>query len=104
MPPFNQEAYDCLTSPNCTNPVATQLKDNKAITGLNKNFSAAAPELRAFFEKVHMPSAVIDSTLGWIETEGKDVEEAATYFLKTHPEVWKSWVPDNVAERVQKAL
>lgn len=104
LPPFNQEAYDCLTSPNCANPVATQFKDNKAITGLNKTFSAAAPELRAFFEKVHMPSAVIDSTLGWIETEGKDVEEAATYFLKTHPEVWKTWVPDEVAQRVQKAL
>ncbi len=104
LPPFDQQAYDCLTNPKCDKPVATQFKDNKAVTGLNKAFSAAAPQLRAFFEKVHMPEAVIDSTLGWIETEGKDPEEAAMYFLNTHPEVWKQWVPEDVAQRVQSAL
>lgn len=104
LPAFDQTAYTCLTNPKCEKPVATQFKDNPVVTGLNTGFSKSAPQLRAFFEKVSMPGPVIDSTLGWIETEGKDAEEAATHFLTKHPEVWKTWVPEDVAQRVQSAL
>ena len=51
-----------------------------------------------------MPAAVIDGTLGWIEVEKKEVEEAVPYFFKQHPEVWRAWVPEDVANRVQAAL
>ena len=104
LPAFDQAAYTCLTNPKCEKPTPTQFKDNPVVTGLNTQFSQSAPKLRAFFEKVHMPAEVMDSTLGWIETEGKDVEEAAMYFMNKHAEVWKGWVPADVAERVQAGL
>ncbi len=104
LPPFDQVAYTCITSPNCKDPKPTEFKTMPVVTGLNRDFSAAAPKLRAFFEKVQMPVKVIDGTLGWLEVEKKEVEEAVPYFFKQHPEVWRAWVPEDVANRVQAAL
>jgi glycine betaine/proline transport system substrate-binding protein len=104
LPPFDQAAYTCMTSPHCKTPKATDFKTIAVVTGLNRDFSLAAPKLRAFFEKVHMPTDVIDATLGWIEIEKKEVEEATSHFLQQYPNVWRAWVPAEVAKRVQAAL
>lgn len=104
LPAFDQDAYTCMTNPKCENPRPTEFKGNPVVTGLNTDFAKAAPQLREFFTKVSMPAEAIDSTLGWIETEGKDVEEAALHFLKTRPEIWNKWVPAEVASRVQAGL
>lgn len=104
LPPFDQAAYACITDPKCANPVPTEFKPSKAVTGLNAQFAKQAPQLHAFFEKLHVPGAVIDDTLGWLENEGAEPEDAALYFLRTYPKVWHTWVPADVAERVQAKL
>jgi len=104
LPAFDQQAYTCLTDPNCPNPVPTEFKPNPVVTGLNAEFARQAPALKAFFEKVAMPDEVIGGTLGWLENEGAEIDEAARYFLVHHAAVWRQWVPPEVAERVQAAL
>ncbi len=51
-----------------------------------------------------MPEDAIDATLGWLENEGKEPEDAARYFLKQYGEVWRQWIPADTAARVQAAL
>ncbi|MOA21498.1 hypothetical protein D3C78_1419930 [compost metagenome] len=51
-----------------------------------------------------MPDDAIDATLGWLENEGKEPEDAARYFLKQYGPVWRQWMPADVADRVQAAL
>lgn len=104
LPAFNQDAYTCLTDPQCENPVATEFKPNKVVTGLNAEFARQAPQLQAFFEKLSMPDTAIDDTLGWLENQGAEPDEAALYFLRKYPDVWRKWVPNDVAERVQAKL
>ncbi|MVW77927.1 ABC transporter substrate-binding protein [Bordetella sp. 02P26C-1] len=104
LPPFDAAAYTCLTDPNCADPVATEFKSNRAVTGMNTDFARAAPQLTEFFTKLTVPGPVIDDTLGWLETEQAEPEEAALYFLRKYPEVWKKWVPEDVATRVQAKL
>lgn len=104
LPPYDEKAYACITDPQCENPVPTELRSNKAVTGLNADFAKRAPILTEFFTKLHLPKAVVDDTLGWLEREEKEPDEAAMYFLKQHADVWKTWVPEDVAQRVQAAL
>lgn len=104
LPAFDQQAYTCMTDPKCADPVATEFKPNPVVTGLNAEFAKSAPQLTAFFTKLSVPDEAIDATLGWLENEGKEPEEAAQYFLKQYGKVWREWVPAEVATRVQAAL
>lgn len=31
-----------------------------------------------------------------------EAKEAATWWMKKHPDIWTKWVPDDVAEKVKK--
>ncbi|MEI2415919.1 ABC transporter substrate-binding protein [Orrella sp. JC864] len=104
LPPYDAQAYTCLTDPKCEDPVPTAFRVNKVVTGLNAEFARKAPRLTEFFSRLHMPEAVIDDTLGWMEREGAEAEAAAQYFFKRHSQVWRGWLPPEVAERVQAAL
>ena len=104
LPAFDQAAYTCLTDPKCAKPVATEFKPNPVVTGVNAAFAKEAPQLAAFLAKLTVPSDAIDATLGWLETEGKEPEEAARYFLKQYGPVWRQWMPEDAAQRVQAAL
>ena len=104
LPAFDQTAYTCLTDPKCAKPVATEFKPNPVVTGVNSAFAKEAPQLAAFLAKLTIPGDAIDATLGWLETEGKEPEEAARYFLKQYGAVWRQWMPVDAAERVQAAL
>lgn len=104
LPAFDQTAYTCLTDPKCAKPVATEFKPNPVVTGVNAAFAKEAPQLAAFLVKLTIPGDAIDATLGWLETEGKEPEEAARYFLKQYGPVWRQWMPQDTAQRVQAAL
>ncbi|MGY6271644.1 ABC transporter substrate-binding protein [Achromobacter denitrificans] len=104
LPPFDQQAYTCMTDPKCAHPVATEFKPNPVVTGLNAGFAKEAPRLADFFAKLAVPEDAIDDTLGWLENEGKEPEDAARYFLKRYGEVWRQWMPADAAARVQAAL
>ena len=104
LPPFDPDAYRCITDPKCTNPVATEFKAQPVVTGLNTDFARQAPQLQAFFSSIKISGKAIDGTLGWLENEGAEPEDAARYFLKTYDDEWRAWVPAEVAQRVQAAL
>ena len=104
LPPFDQEAYTCMTDPKCEHPVATEFKPNPVVTGLNAEFARQAPQLAAFFARLAVPDDAIDATLGWLENEGKEPEDAARYFLKQYGAVWRQWMPADAAARVEAAL
>lgn len=104
LPPFDQAAYTCMTDPKCAKPVATEFKPNPVVTGVNAAFAKEAPKITEFLTKLTVPDEAIDATLGWLETEGKEPEDAARYFLKQYGQVWRQWMPADAADRVQAAL
>ncbi|MNL66265.1 Substrate binding domain of ABC-type glycine betaine transport system [compost metagenome] len=93
-----------MTDPKCSSPVATEFKPNPVVTGVNAAFAKEAPRLTEFLSRLTVPDDAIDATLGWLETEGKEPEDAARYFLKQYASVWRQWMPADVADRVQAAL
>ena len=63
-----------------------------------------SPEIVAFVDKYTLPSKVVSKFLTHLEKEaGGDAKTTAIHFLKTD-KVWKSWVPAEVARKVEAAL
>lgn len=93
-----------MTDPRCAKPVPTEFKPNPVVTGLNADFARQAPALHRFFEALTVPDEAIGATLGWLENEKAEADDAALYFLRQYGDVWKKWVPADVAQRVQAAL
>jgi ABC-type proline/glycine betaine transport system substrate-binding protein len=67
-------------------------------------FKAQYPELVAFFEKVDLPIDLLNHTLGQMSEKRLQPRQVAEAFLRDQPQVWKAWVPGEVAERVTAQL
>ncbi len=47
---------------------------------------------------------IVGEALAYMRTENATPDQAALRFLKTHPEIWTGWVPEDVAARIRAAL
>ena len=104
LPEYDEEKYNCLSDVECLDPQPSDFPVTPAFTALNINFAEAAPQLKAFFDKVSLPLEAVYATLAEMEESGDDSMDMAEWFLNQYPEVWTKWVPDDVAERVKQAL
>ncbi|CAM3942229.1 ABC transporter substrate-binding protein [Bordetella tumulicola] len=104
LPPVDEKALECFKDAQCADPQPTGIAPYTVKTAVNVKFADSAPQLIAFLAKINFPEKTVTEVLGHMENEGMEVEEAALYFLKTHPDLWTKWVPADVAERVRNKL
>jgi glycine betaine/proline transport system substrate-binding protein len=58
----------------------------------------------AFFEKVDLPIDLLNQTLGQMSEKRQQPRQVAEAFLRDQPQVWKGWVPGEVASKVSASL
>jgi glycine betaine/proline transport system substrate-binding protein len=104
LPPHDAEKHKCLTAVDCEDPRPSAYPDNPVFTGVNTRFAQQAPKLAEFLSMIEFPLPVLNETLAYMEENSIDAPEVAQWFLKNKPDIWKSWLPDDVAERVRAAL
>ncbi len=104
MPPYDPEKFRCLTDPNCPNPQVTGWKPGEVVVAAVTTLRDKAPNVAAFLSRLQVPNDVISAELAWGDDNSASPEEVARHFLKNHPEIWTSWVPADVAERVKARL
>ena len=103
-PPFDAEAWKTLTDASNSNPRGTSSLAANLSIGVSAPFNEKYPELVAFFEKVDLPIELLNQTLGQMSEKRLEPKAVAQRFLKDHPEVWKDWVPADVAAKVSSSL
>jgi len=103
-PPFDAEAWKTLADANNPNPKGTRSLEPHLSIGVSAEFHKQYPELVAFFEKVDLPIDLLNQTLGQMSEKRLEPKAVAQAFLKEHPEVWKAWVPADVATKVSSSL
>ena len=103
-PPFDAEAWKTLADANNPNPKGTRSLEPHLSIGVSAEFHQQYPELVAFFEKVDLPIDLLNQTLGQMSEKRLEPKAVAQTFLKEHPEVWKAWVPADVAAKVSSSL
>ena len=57
-----------------------------------------------FFEKVDLPIDLLNQTLAAMSEKRLQPRVVAQAFLRDQPQVWKSWVPAEVATKVSTSL
>ncbi|MNI30009.1 Substrate binding domain of ABC-type glycine betaine transport system [compost metagenome] len=72
--------------------------------GVSAPFKTQYPELVAFFEKVDFPIDLLNQTLAQMAEKRQPPRQVAQAFLRDQPQVWKGWVPGEVAARVSASL
>ncbi len=97
--------YACNTSPDCNEPARkTAYPSSPAIVGAASWLPVEAPVVADYFSKVGLTNDQISALLVYGDENKADAEETAENFLRTHQDVWKAWVPADVAEKVEASL
>lgn len=99
------EIYACNTDPECTDaPQVTAYPSSPAIVGAASWIKDEAPQIAEYFSKVGLTNAQISALLVYGDENKADAEATALNFLKTEEDLWTTWVPADVAEKVKASL
>lgn len=102
-PAYDKKIFDKLKTGEDVSK-ATAYPQSTVTVGVNTGFMKSAPKLIDFLSHYHTSSALVSEMLAYMQENHKKPEDAAMRFLKEKPDVWKSWVPDDVAKRVADSL
>lgn len=104
LPPYDPAMQECLTTPDCPDAKPMAYPASPVFTAVNTEFAQQAPKLIEFLSKINVPLPDMSDTLSEMEDSGDDAVGMGQWFLKHKSELWKTWVPADVAQRVQAAL
>ena len=57
-----------------------------------------------YLRKRSWDNGTINDVLAWQDENSESSRNAAVYFLENYPELWTTWVPEEIAARVKRAL
>lgn len=103
-PPFDAEAWKTLTDADNPNPKPTRSLASKLSIGVSAPFQKEHPQITAFFAKVDFPIEPLNQALAEMSEKHTPPREVAQAFLKAHPDIWKAWLTDDVAQKVEASL
>ena len=72
--------------------------------GVTDEFYNAAPDVIEMLERLELTMDDVSEMLAYMLEEDVDADEAAIWFLRERTDLWHTWVPDEVIERVEAAL
>lgn len=104
MPAYDPAKFKCLTDTNCANPEVTGWAPGEVAVAATERLKADAPDVAAFLSRMSVPNDDMNAILAWGDDTRATPEETADHFFKTYPQVWTTWVPAEVAERVRASL
>ncbi|WP_455926434.1 ABC transporter substrate-binding protein [Pseudomonas putida] len=103
-PAFDAQAWATLTQADNPAPRPTRSPPSILSVGVSSAFARDYPQLVTFFEQVKLPIDDLNKALAAMSEAHQPPRQAATAFLKAHPDLWRSWVPAPIADKVAAAL
>ncbi|WP_047286182.1 ABC transporter substrate-binding protein [Pseudomonas protegens] len=103
-PPFDAEAWKTLTDADNPNPRPTRSLASRLSIGVSTPFQQQYPQLAQFFAKVDLPIEPLNRALAQMSESHSAPRDVARAFLKQHPDVWRAWVPQDVADKIAATL
>lgn len=79
-------------------------EDAPVVKGVHPSLKERAPEVVAFLEKFMIPTEDLNKISAYMEENNVEADRAALWFFANYQDLWRSWVPDDVAEKVEQAL
>ena len=95
-PPYSDECW--ATDFGCAYPAS------KVLIMVHAGLPAKAPEVYQFLSRYETELVHTNRALAYLNENQATMEEAAVWFLREYPDVWRSWVDEETARRVEAAL
>lgn len=102
-PPFDPKIWEDLKTSDAPKQ-ATAYPTSRVVIGANVELARKAPQLAAFLRSYTTSSALTSKMLAAAREKGITPEQQALVFLRTEPEIWKAWLPADVAAKVAAGL
>ncbi|MDR9827796.1 ABC transporter substrate-binding protein [Vibrio sp. FNV 38] len=99
-----EEFLNCTALPDCENPKVTMYPKSPVSTIVSSSFSETNAPVMEYLGKRGFKNSDMNSLLAWMEDEQADAEDAMFFFFESHPEIWKSWVSEEVANKIAAEL
>lgn len=99
-----EEYRNCTTQPECASPKVTMYPPSPVHTITTEEFAMRATQAYGYLSQRGFTNKQMSQLLAWMEENQADAEEAMFHFFEQYPEVWKSWLSEPVAQKVEKAL
>jgi glycine betaine/proline transport system substrate-binding protein len=95
----------CNTSADCPDPKKNEWPRDHVVTLISKRLAAGDnPDVVAYLSKRAWDNDTVNSVMSWMTDTQAGGEDGAAHFLKEYPNVWRSWVSEDVASKIEAAL
>lgn len=103
--PHDKAAYEgCNTRADCEKPAKTDWGHTDVYTVVTTDFKQRAGQAMGYLSVRGWSNDTVNRLLAWMGDNQATGEDGARHFLRTQPELWKTWVSPEVAARVEAAL
>ncbi|OLP56603.1 ABC transporter substrate-binding protein [Rhizobium rhizosphaerae] len=103
--PNDKAEWDaCTAVPDCPKPKVNAYPISDVYTVVTKQFADKAGVAMDYVKARKWDNGTVNKVLAWKDENQATNEDAAKYFLKTYPDMWKGWVKPEVAEKIQSSL
>lgn len=72
--------------------------------GVSADFAKRAPEVVEMFKKMMVGTDAVNKTAAYMEANKVKADKAAIWFFENYQDRWRSWVPADVAAKLEQAL
>jgi glycine betaine/proline transport system substrate-binding protein len=96
--------HECTSQPNCADPEPNAWTRSPVWTVVTADFAENSPDAIAYLNKRAWSNKVANEVLAYMTDNQYPGEDGARYFLNKYPDLWKSWLSDDVAKKVESAL
>lgn len=103
-PAYDSKKWECITNTECSNPQVSDYPAAEVLIVVVATLKKTAPDAVEFLGNMSIPNPIAAAILGWADETKATGEEAAVKFLNENQDIWVSWVPTDVANRVKESL
>lgn len=96
---------NCITVPECPDPQPTDWPVDSVETLLTTDFAERAGEgVMEYYKARSWSNDTVNGLMAWMTDNQASGEEAAIYFLQNNEDLWKEWLPEDVAEKIRDSI
>lgn len=103
--PLDKAEWDaCTSQPDCPEPKVNSYPVSEVFTVVTKAFSEKAGVAMDYVKTRKWDNQTVGELLAWKDDNQGTNEDAAIHFFENYQDMWKTWVSEDVAAKVEAAL
>jgi len=105
VPHDAEEWARCTSVAACEDPKPNVWPRDKLASVITAKFDARAPQaVKDYLGRRSWDNKTLNGLLAWMAENQATGEQGAAYFLQNYPQMWRAWVPEEVANKIAAAL